>query len=56
MKEELADECDYIREAACLRSLRGLVRLSGDPRVKVLLVWEGSTNRVLVMECVKASC
>ena len=35
MKEELADECDYIREAACLRSLGSMERHGGDPRVRV---------------------
>ncbi|KAH9942839.1 ABC1-domain-containing protein [Amylocystis lapponica] len=42
MKEELADECDYTREAS-----------GGDPRFKVPWVWEGSTERVLVMEYVE---
>ena len=55
MKEELADECDYIREAACLRSFGSPERLGGDPRFKVPWVWEGSTNRVLVMEYVEGA-
>ena len=52
MKEELADECDYTREAACMRSFGGPERLGGDARFKVPWVWEGSTDRVLVMEYV----
>ena len=55
MKEELADECDYIREAACLRSFGSPERLGGDPRFKVPWVWEGSTNQVLVMEYVEGA-
>ena len=50
MKEELADECDYTREAACMRSFGSPERLGGDARFKVPWVWEGSTDRVLVME------
>ncbi len=50
MKEELADECNYTREAACMRSFGSPERLGGDPRFKVPWVWEGSTDRVLVME------
>jgi aarF domain-containing kinase len=50
MKEELADECDYAREAACMRSFRKPERLGGDARFKVPWVWDGSTDRVLVME------
>ena len=50
MKEELADECDYTREAGCMRSFGGPERLGGDGRFKVPWVWEGSTDRVLVME------
>jgi aarF domain-containing kinase len=52
MKEELADECDYAREAACMRSFGSPERLGGDLRFKVPWVWEGSTDRVLVMEYV----
>ena len=52
MKEELADECDYAREAACMRSFGSAERLGGDERFKVPWVWEGSTDRVLVMELV----
>jgi len=50
MKEELADECNYTREAACMRSFGSLERLGADARFKVPWVWEGSTDRVLVME------
>jgi hypothetical protein len=50
MKEELADECDYTREAACMRSFGSLERLGAEARFKVPWVWEGSTDRVLVME------
>jgi aarF domain-containing kinase len=50
MKDELADECDYMREAACMRSFGGPERLGDDARFKVPWVWEGSTDRVLVME------
>jgi aarF domain-containing kinase len=52
MKEELQDECNYIREAACMRSFRSEERLGSDARFKVPWVWEGSTDRVLVMEYV----
>jgi aarF domain-containing kinase len=52
MKEELADECNYTREAACMRSFGSPQRLGGDARFKVPWVWEGSTDRVLVMEYV----
>ncbi|KAI9451411.1 ABC1-domain-containing protein [Lactarius psammicola] len=50
MKEELADECNYAREAGCMRSFGSAERLGGDERFKVPWVWEGSTDRVLVME------
>lgn len=52
MKEELADECDYSREADFVRKYRSPERLGRDARFKVPWVWEGSTQRVLVMECV----
>ena len=52
MKEELADECNYTREAACMRSFGSAERLGGDGRFKVPWVWDGSTDRVLVMEYV----
>lgn len=50
MKEELADECDYTREASFLRRFGQLDHLGADQRFKVPWVWEGSTDRVLVME------
>jgi predicted unusual protein kinase regulating ubiquinone biosynthesis (AarF/ABC1/UbiB family) len=50
MKEELTDECNYTREAACMRSFGSPERLGADGRFKVPWVWEGSTDRVLVME------
>ncbi|EIM84592.1 ABC1-domain-containing protein [Stereum hirsutum FP-91666 SS1] len=50
MKEELADECDYAREASFLRSFGSAGRLGNDSRFKVPWVWEGSTDTVLVME------
>jgi aarF domain-containing kinase len=50
MKEELADECDYAREASFLRKFGQPSFLGADPRFKVPWVWDGSTDRVLVME------
>ncbi|CAK5271871.1 unnamed protein product [Mycena citricolor] len=50
MKEELADECDYTREARFLRAFGDQDHLGGDPRFKVPWVWDQSTERVLVME------
>lgn len=50
MKEELADECDYTREASFLRSFRSAEFLGADARFKVPWVWGGSTREVLVME------
>jgi aarF domain-containing kinase len=50
VKEELADECNYTREAASMRSFGSLERLGGDARFEVPWVWEGCTDRVLVME------
>ena len=41
--------------AACLRSFGSPERLGSDPRFKVPWVWEGSTNRVLVMEYVEGA-
>lgn len=35
MKEELADECDYAREASFLRSFGSPERLGNDTRFKV---------------------
>ncbi|KDQ54699.1 hypothetical protein JAAARDRAFT_60642 [Jaapia argillacea MUCL 33604] len=50
MKEELADECDYTREASYLSRFGSPSYLGADPNFKVPWVWEGSTDRVLVME------
>ncbi|KAJ3494609.1 hypothetical protein NLJ89_g10776 [Agrocybe chaxingu] len=50
MKGELADECDYVREAGFLRAFGTPEYLGADDRYKVPWVWEGSTATVLVME------
>ncbi|KAF8556784.1 ABC1-domain-containing protein [Imleria badia] len=50
MKDELADECDYLREAQFLRRYNSVGLLGQDSRFKIPWVWEGSTDRVLVME------
>lgn len=50
MKDELADECDYQREASFLQRFRSPEFLGGDARFKVPWVWSGSTARVLVMQ------
>lgn len=50
MRHELADECDYSREAGFLRTFAAPSHLGSDPRFKVPWVWEGSTDRVLIME------
>ncbi|PPQ93501.1 hypothetical protein CVT25_005242 [Psilocybe cyanescens] len=50
MKGELADECDYVREASFLKIFGSPECLGNDPRFKVPWVWEGSTSTVLVME------
>jgi aarF domain-containing kinase len=50
MKGELADECDYTREASYLTRFRSPALLGNDSRFKVPWVWEGSTDNVLVME------
>ncbi|KAJ7430138.1 ABC1-domain-containing protein [Mycena galericulata] len=55
MKEELADECDYAREAGFLRTFADADHLGGDARFKVPWVWDGSTERVLVMERVEGT-
>lgn len=52
-KEELADECDYEREAAYINKYRGLFPEQLDSRFRVPWVWEGSTRHVLVMERMK---
>lgn len=53
MKDELADECDYSREATFLRRYGARECLGEDARFKVPWVWQGSTERVLVMEHVE---
>ncbi|KAG1733737.1 ABC1-domain-containing protein [Suillus lakei] len=53
MKDELADECDYSREASFLERYGRPDCLGKDPRFKVPWVWPGSTERVLVMEHVE---
>lgn len=50
MKQELADECDYLREANFLRLFGSAEFLGNDKHFKVPWVWEGSTDRILVME------
>ena len=50
MKDELADECDYVREASFLKLFGSSEFLGNDSRYKVPWVWEGSTSTVLVME------
>ena len=50
MKDELADECDYVREASFLKAFGSSEFLGNDSRYKVPWVWEGSTSTVLVME------
>lgn len=53
MKDELADECDYAREASFLERYGRPDCLGADARFKVPWVWPGSTERVLVMEHVE---
>ncbi|KAJ7648150.1 hypothetical protein B0H17DRAFT_1103325 [Mycena rosella] len=48
MKAEFADECDYTCEAGFLHAFGD--HLGGDARLTVPGVWDGSTERVLVME------
>jgi aarF domain-containing kinase len=48
MKAELADECDYEREARFARRFRA--GLGADARFAVPWVWSGSTRGVLVMQ------
>lgn len=50
LSEELADECDYTREGNSAGAFRDPSILGSDPRFKVPWVWEGSTEKVLVME------
>ncbi|KAJ7821072.1 ABC1 family-domain-containing protein, partial [Mycena leptocephala] len=44
MKQELADECSYTREASFIRAFGAPERLGGDERFKVPWVWDGSTE------------
>ena len=55
MKDELADECDYSREASFLKRYGAPECLGEDARFKVPWVWPGSAERVLVMEHVEGS-
>lgn len=50
MKSELADECDYKREADSARFFASLNGLGCDSRYRIPWVWDGSTEDVLVME------
>jgi aarF domain-containing kinase len=50
MKEELTDECNYSREASFISTFRSPDYLGEDHRFRIPWVWNGSTNRVLVME------
>ncbi|TDL14871.1 ABC1-domain-containing protein [Rickenella mellea] len=50
MKEELKDECDYVREASFIRAFASNDRLGHDSRFCIPWVWEGSTKTVLVMK------
>ncbi len=50
MKSELADECNYTREASFMKAFGSPGFLGNDPRFKVPWVWDGSTSTVLVME------
>ena len=50
MKEELADECDYTREAHFMREFGDTVHFGASAKFKVPWVWDGSTETVLVME------
>ena len=50
MKGELADECDYRREAESARFFASDEGVGRDCRFRVPWIWDGSTDRVLVME------
>ena len=52
-KEELADECNYKREAEYINKYRDKKAVKEDRRYRVPWVWEGSTKQVLVMERMK---
>lgn len=54
-KEELADECDYRREARYMRKYRNMDFIKLDSRYRVPWVWDGSTEQVLVMERMNGS-
>ena len=51
LKEELVDECDYIREAGFAARFRNNSHL--DSRFRIPWVWKGSTKEVLVMEYIE---
>ncbi|KAJ4483869.1 ABC1 family-domain-containing protein [Lentinula aciculospora] len=53
MKSELADECNYVREAHFLRQFRSADFLGRDPRFHVPWVSSISSEHVLVMEFVE---
>lgn len=53
MSTELADECDYRREAKFLKAFGSPNYLGNDPRFKIPWVWGGSSSTVLVMERVE---
>lgn len=50
MKQELHDECDYTKEASAAKFFGSSEGLGGDPRYRVPWIWDGSTERVLVMQ------
>ena len=50
MQAELADECDYVREAEFLRRFGSQEYLGNDLCFKVPWMWDGSTKTVLVMK------
>lgn len=50
MKGELADECDYKKEADSARFFGSDEGVGRDARFKVPWIWGGSTERVLVMQ------
>ena len=50
MKSELADECDYKREADAARFFASPEGLGADSRYRIPWVWGGSTVDVLVIE------
>ncbi|THH05684.1 hypothetical protein EW145_g4624 [Phellinidium pouzarii] len=50
MKGELADECDYLREASSAQFFASEDGVGRDARFRVPWIWDGSTERVLVMQ------